>query len=216
MSLSGWVPGRFNLFRYKIGLKHSKSPATQNCSQQLFMMTSSHGYIFRVTDHLCGEFTGHRSIPHTKASDAEFHVFCSWINGWVNIGEPGDLRHHHAHCDITVMFMLTTKETSKLCITAPLYNEIQCCLVDSPHKGPVMHAAFHVMISSCPNRKSSSNLATETLQPVVCFNPRRFIQYFCHFAELEDYWLSDSRVNPGRSEMGVCQGSNMIEKGPDL
>ena len=34
-------------------------------------MTSSNGNIFRVTGHLCGEFTGHQWIPHTKASDAE-------------------------------------------------------------------------------------------------------------------------------------------------
>ena len=35
------------------------------------MMTSSNENIFRVTGHLCGEFTGPRWIPHTKASDAE-------------------------------------------------------------------------------------------------------------------------------------------------
>ena len=35
------------------------------------MMTSSNGNIFRVTGHLCGEFTGPRWIPHKKASDAE-------------------------------------------------------------------------------------------------------------------------------------------------
>ena len=35
------------------------------------MMTSSNGNIFRVTGHLCGEFTGPRWIPRTKASDAE-------------------------------------------------------------------------------------------------------------------------------------------------
>ena len=34
-----------------------------------FMMTSSNGNIFRVTCHLCGEFTGPRWIPLTKASD---------------------------------------------------------------------------------------------------------------------------------------------------
>ena len=34
-------------------------------------MTSSNGNIFRVTGHFCGEFTGHRWIPCTKASDAE-------------------------------------------------------------------------------------------------------------------------------------------------
>ena len=30
---------------------------------------------FRVTDHLCGEFTGRRRIPRTKASDAEVGCF---------------------------------------------------------------------------------------------------------------------------------------------
>ena len=39
------------------------------------MMTSSNGNIFRVTGHLCGEFTGHRWIPGTKASDAELWCF---------------------------------------------------------------------------------------------------------------------------------------------
>ena len=36
-------------------------------------MTSSNGNIFRVTGHLCGEFTGPRWIPRTKASDAELN-----------------------------------------------------------------------------------------------------------------------------------------------
>ena len=35
------------------------------------MMVSSNGSIFSVTGHLCGEFTGHRWIPRTKASEAE-------------------------------------------------------------------------------------------------------------------------------------------------
>ena len=39
------------------------------------MMTSSNGTIFRVTGHLCGEFTGLRWIPRTKASDAELWCF---------------------------------------------------------------------------------------------------------------------------------------------
>ena len=36
-----------------------------------FMMTSSNGNTFCVTGPLCGEFTGRRWIPLTKASDAE-------------------------------------------------------------------------------------------------------------------------------------------------
>ena len=39
------------------------------------MMTSSNGNIFRVTGHLCGEFTGPRWIPLTKASDAGLWCF---------------------------------------------------------------------------------------------------------------------------------------------
>ena len=41
----------------------------------LTMMTSSNGNIFRVPGHLCGEFTGHRWIPCTMASDAELWFF---------------------------------------------------------------------------------------------------------------------------------------------
>ena len=39
------------------------------------VMTSSNGNIFRVTGTLCGEFTGPRWIPRTKASDAELWCF---------------------------------------------------------------------------------------------------------------------------------------------
>ena len=70
-----------------------------------FMMTSSNGNIFRVTGHLCGEFTGPRWIPHTKASEAElwFSLICVWINSWVNNREAGDLRRYRAHYDVIVM-----------------------------------------------------------------------------------------------------------------
>ena len=64
------------------------------------MMTSSNGNIFRVTGHLCGEFTGQRWILHTKASDASLWV---WINGWVKNREADDLRRYRVHCDIIVM-----------------------------------------------------------------------------------------------------------------
>ena len=70
------------------------------------IITSSSGNIFRVTGHLCGEFTGHRWIPRTKASDAELWIFsliCAWISDWVNNSATGDLRRHRAYYDVTVM-----------------------------------------------------------------------------------------------------------------
>ena len=75
------------------------------------MMTSSNWNIFRVTGHLCGEFTDHQWIPLTKASNAELWCFlwsAPWINGWVNNGEAGDLRRHRAHYDVIVMVIMST------------------------------------------------------------------------------------------------------------
>ena len=79
-------------------------------------MTSSDGSIFRVTGHLCGEFTGPRWIPLTKASDAELWCFfiCVWINDWVNNREAGDLRRYRAHYDVTLM--QTTKHRQTMCV----------------------------------------------------------------------------------------------------
>ena len=41
----------------------------------IYIMTSSNGNIFHITSLLCGEFTGDRWIPYTKASDAELWCF---------------------------------------------------------------------------------------------------------------------------------------------
>ena len=39
------------------------------------MMTSSNGNIFRVTGHLCGEFTGHGEFPTQRPVPRSFDVF---------------------------------------------------------------------------------------------------------------------------------------------
>ena len=63
-------------------------------------MTSSNGNIFRVTGHLCGEFTGHKGQWRGALM---FSFICAWIDGWVNNREAGDLRHHRPHYDVIVM-----------------------------------------------------------------------------------------------------------------
>ena len=78
------------------------------------MMTSSNGNIFRVTGYLCGEFTGHRWIPAQRPVARSFGVFfCAWINSWVNNREAGDLRHHRAHYDVTVMYLCKADMSSR-------------------------------------------------------------------------------------------------------
>ena len=75
------------------------------------MMTSSNGNIFRVTGHLCGEFTGPRWIPRTRASDAELWCFCDLrLNKRVNNREADDLRRYRAHYDVTVMNWIVTDD----------------------------------------------------------------------------------------------------------
>ena len=46
-----------------------------NVRRKASMMKSSNENIFRVTGHLCGEFTGHWWIPRTIASDVELCCF---------------------------------------------------------------------------------------------------------------------------------------------
>ena len=72
--------------------------------------------LFGVIGLLCGDFTCHRWIPLTKASDAELWCFLwpvPWINGWVNNSEAGDLRRHRAHYDVIVLY-LDTRQTESV------------------------------------------------------------------------------------------------------
>ena len=66
---------------------------------------------FRVAGPFCGEFTGHRWIPLTKASDAGF---------WVNNRDASDFRRHRTHYDVTVMksstFQLRTRLVYLACL----------------------------------------------------------------------------------------------------
>ena len=68
-------------------------------------MTSSNGNIFRVTGHLCGEFTGHRWIPHTNGQWRGALMLSLICNGWVNNREAGELRRYRSHYDVIVMKM---------------------------------------------------------------------------------------------------------------
>ena len=52
-----------------------------------------------------------------------FSLICARINGWVNTGEAGDWRRHHAHYDVIVMAL-----THLRCIVFTLW----CILTSSP------------------------------------------------------------------------------------
>ena len=71
-----------------------------------FITTSSNGNIFHVSgpckwnSPVTGEFPSQRPVTQSLI----FSLICTWINSWVNNREAGDLRRHHAHYDVTVMY----------------------------------------------------------------------------------------------------------------
>ena len=55
----------------------------------------------------------HHSLVNSQCKcqwheDLMFSLICTWINGWVNNREAGDLSHHRAQCDVTVMILFLT------------------------------------------------------------------------------------------------------------
>ena len=72
-------------------------------------------------------FTGHQWIPPSKASDEELWCVLSSApekNGWLNNGEAGDLTHHRAHSDVTVMWYLLWFERE---IVIDWFHQLQVC-----------------------------------------------------------------------------------------
>ena len=110
-----WQRSKVSLFEFQfvnstistsVNQYTSKVSHTMSCFS---MMTSSHGNIFRVTGHLCGEFPGPGEFPTNKGQwrgALMFSLICVWINGWVNNREAGDMRRYRAHYDVTVMLHL--------------------------------------------------------------------------------------------------------------
>ena len=76
------------------------------CDDTNFSMTSPNGKIFRVTGHLCREYTRPVNSPHKGQWRVAlmFFFICAWKHGWVKHREAGDLRRHHAHYDVTVLW----------------------------------------------------------------------------------------------------------------
>ena len=139
---------------------------------QNFMMTSSHGSIFRVTGPLCGEFTGHRWIPLTKASDVELGCFlwsmseytveltivrlviwdaivlimtslCCWAAIAAKPLLSGVSNHRQLQCLFNTLLRITTKKHQRCSLLSLFVRKIPRWLaIDSLHKGPVIRKAW--------------------------------------------------------------------------
>ena len=134
-------------------------------------MTSSNGNIFRVTGHLCEEFTGDQLSPHKGQwrGALMFSLICVWINSWVNNGEAGDLRRYHAHYDVTIMKFIIIITFCKLCIPRVVWT---ICLIYKPNK-------INNLIS-CENKKRLYNTDIINSTSIAYYFPQRQMFSFSH------------------------------------
>ena len=56
-----------------------------------------------------------------------FPLICAWMNGWVNNREAGDLRHHCAHYDVTVM--LSGFQSSRWAVCCCLFYDFDVIML---------------------------------------------------------------------------------------
>ena len=70
------------------------------------IMMTSNGNILRITGHVWDNSPVTGDFPHKGQwrRSLMFSLDCAWITGWENNHEAGDLRHHRAHYDVTVMW----------------------------------------------------------------------------------------------------------------
>ena len=69
------------------------------------MMTSPNGNISALLALFAGIHRSPVNSPHKGQwrGALMFSLICTWINGWVNNREAGDLRRHRAHIGVIVM-----------------------------------------------------------------------------------------------------------------
>ena len=90
----------------------------------------SNGNIFRVTGHLCGEFTSPGELgPHKgqRRGVLMFSVICVWIDNWVNNREACHLRRYPAHYDVIVMLRNGVINTQR--VSCEILTRFYFCLV---------------------------------------------------------------------------------------
>ena len=136
----------------------------------LSMLTSSNGNIFRLTGHLCGEFTGPGEFPTQRPVTRSFYGFffiCAWINGWVNNRGAGDLRRSRAHYDVNVMLhslilKMRTWLVRQIWLTVNIVwtYSVLCRRHDSKINIPTDFPALPVSI---PTGESSMSLSTHII-----------------------------------------------------
>ena len=141
--MNKWLSRGMNFLSYNLvfwgPLKSAKTPAGTSLTAKLLIFPEYlHAWwrnqieTFSALLVLCarnspvtGEFPAQRPVTWALM----FSSTCAWINGLVNNREAGDLRRHHAHDDVIVMWALTISNAFRwpwtLQVPVPYINRIR-------------------------------------------------------------------------------------------
>ena len=102
---------------------------------KIYMMTSSNGNIFRVSGHLCGEFTGPWWIPHTKSSSVN-------IVNWTTTTYNDNDRDHNLY------YGLPDSRVRKKYSKDPMSKDVICIMISlkKRHASKQQTEMFHSTI----------------------------------------------------------------------
>ena len=143
------------------------------------MMTSSNGNIFRVTDHLCGEFTRSAvNSPHKSQWHGAlmFSLIWAWISGWENNREAGDLRRYHAHYDVIVMCMYGVG-WDVICEFKSISMMNHCCAICN-----IMSYLTQLQVPYSPIANAMGNSeGLQVIPYIITLQAIIFLQHMCNF-----------------------------------
>ena len=146
-------------------------------------MTSSNRNIFRVTGHLCGEFTCDRWISRKGQwrGTLMFSLICTWINGWINIRQADILRRHRAHYDVIAMktpYMTTPLWVSQI--------DLYLRLLASDSKNHIRHGD-QIPLLLCVLHRFCLQHIFDTI--IVCMNPSQLYIFWFSWKCSRSYLL---------------------------
>ena len=103
-----------------VKISYSPGGAYLNDATSPLMLLNAHGndvqymeILYRIHYcHLlrCISWTPWESTGYQWRGSFIFSLTYAWTNGWANSRDAGDLRSRHAHCKVTVMFLLSRRK----------------------------------------------------------------------------------------------------------
>ena len=162
-------------------------------------MTSSNGNIFRVTGPLCGEITGPRWIPRTKASDTELWCFFDLcLNKWLNKQSWGwwfetPSRQLWRHCNVNNDIELRQQlaQVMASCLKAPNHCLNKCWYIIKSilwysYKTNFTKSAHELKPETCIRKLNHfRNNVSISLAKVLKFKITLFSDIFCFHYQLD-------------------------------